>query len=314
VLAAVGLGVAAVNTGNNLAYLLCAILLALITVSGMLSDLSLRGLRVTAVLPEEVYAGREAVVGAVVANPRRWLPACSVVLEALVPAGGPAGRGRPGAGPASYLPYLPPRGDRVCTWTAVLPRRGRQRLPGVRLATRFPFGLFVKATGRLLEAEVLVYPALGRLPPEGLALLAAAGETPAGRRGRGHDLHGLREYHPGDDLRLVHWPTTARTGVLTVRELEEETAQDTRIVLLGPGGDPDRLEAGLSEAATLAVALLRAGAGVEVAGPGLAVPLGRGRGHARVVLAALALYAPPPPGTARAPAAAPGLREVGVRL
>ena len=62
--AALGLGVAAVNTGNNLAYLLCSMLLAIITVSGMLSDQSLRGVRLLPVLPDEVYAGRAALFGA----------------------------------------------------------------------------------------------------------------------------------------------------------------------------------------------------------------------------------------------------------
>ena len=77
-----------------------------------------------------------------------------------------------------------------------------------------------------------------------------------------------------------------------MRELEAETTLDTRIVLVG-GGDPARVEAGISEAASLAVHLLRAGAQVAVAGPGLEVPLGRGPEHRRRVLTALALWEPP---------------------
>ena len=62
VFAAVGLGVAAVNTGNNLAYLLCSMLLALIIVSGMLSDLTIRGLQVTVTLPDAIHATQPALV------------------------------------------------------------------------------------------------------------------------------------------------------------------------------------------------------------------------------------------------------------
>ena len=69
------------------------------------------------------------------------------------------------------------------------------------------------------------------------------------------------------------------------------------------------------------MALIRAGAGVELIGPDLFVPLGHGRPHLRRVLTALALYEPAAPGSATA---APGdgepsvgprrLREIRVRL
>ena len=55
---AIGLGVAAINTGNNLLYLLVSLLLSLIVVSGMLSEQSMRGLRLEADAPEEIFATR----------------------------------------------------------------------------------------------------------------------------------------------------------------------------------------------------------------------------------------------------------------
>jgi len=83
VFAAVGLGVAAVNTGNNLAYLLCSMLLALIIVSGMLSDLTIRGLHVTVTVPDAIHATQPALVTIVLANRKRRLASYSVALEAL---------------------------------------------------------------------------------------------------------------------------------------------------------------------------------------------------------------------------------------
>lgn len=303
ILAAVGLGVGAVNSGNNLAYLLCSLLLGLITVSGMLSDLSMRGLRLTAALPDEVHAGRVAIFGARVINRRRRLPSWSVTLEV---------QGAPRR--AIYLPRLEAGGERLCHWEATLPARGRQRLPGVRVSTRFPFGLFVKTGRAELDAEVLVYPAVGPVPPERLREVGAGGDAALRRRGRGHDLHDLRPYRAGDDPRLIHWPASAKTRALTVREMEEDTAPDARLVLEGTGAtDAARLERGLSEAASVAVHLCRAGAGVELLGPGVFVPLGRGRGQERRLLTALALYAPPSGGVLAA-ASTGALREVRVRL
>ena len=59
----VALGVAAINTGNNLLYLLVSLVLGLIVVSGVLSEQTMRGLRLTGAVPEEIYAGRPALFG-----------------------------------------------------------------------------------------------------------------------------------------------------------------------------------------------------------------------------------------------------------
>jgi uncharacterized protein (DUF58 family) len=277
--AAVGLGFAAMNTGNNLLYLLASLLLGLIIVSGILSEQSMRRLRLASVVPEEIYAGRPALLGARVVNDKRRLPTYSIALE--------------GGGRRLYVQRLAPGEARLVTWETTFARRGRHRLPGVRVRTRFPFGLFVKAGRRLLDHDVVVFPTVRPLDPGRRRRLGATGARSLHRRGRGHDLYNLREYRAGDDPRLIHWPSTAKAGALVVRELTEETAVDARILLVGDGSrDPGRLEAGLSEAASLAVHLIATGAAVELAGPGLHVPAARGRAHTRRLLTALALYEP----------------------
>ena len=280
----IGLGVAAINTGNNLLYLLVSLLLSLIVVSGVLSEQSLRGLRLEADIPDEIYAGVPALFGAVLANRKRWLTSHSITLELLV---------RGGATRFIYLPRLEAGQDRLLTWEETLPARGRQRLAGVRLTTRFPFGLFLKASRIMLEREVLVFPAVRPISPEMIHRLVGAGTSAMRRRGRGHDLYNLRTYRAGDDPRHIHWRTSAKLQSLFVREMEAETTEDTCIVLTGTGArSAARLEAALSEAASIAAHLTRAGAAVELAGPGLFAPLGRGPGQARRILTALALYEP----------------------
>ena len=281
--AAVGLGVAAINTGNNLLYLLCSMLLALVLVSGILSEQTMRGLQLEGLRPEEMFAGRPAVVGASVVNAKRWLTSYSVVLEMLDP--GP---------PSSFhVPTLAAGARRLVTWEHVPPSRGRHRLSGVRVVTRFPFGLFSKVSRVQLDDQVLVFPAVRPIGRHPLGRAGEAEGATAPRRGRSHEMHSLREYRQGDDERLIHWRSTARAQALTVREMEAETTRDVCIRLVGSGGaDPEKLERGLSDAASLAVHFLRVGAAVELAGPGVCVPGGRGREHERRVLTALALYRP----------------------
>jgi uncharacterized protein (DUF58 family) len=286
-LVVIGLGVAAINTGNNLLYLLVSLLLSLIVVSGVLSEQSMRGLRLEGDVPEEIYAGAPALFGAVLTNRKRWLTSYSVTLELLA-------RGAPTR--FIYLPRLEAGRDRLLTWEETLPARGRQRLAGVRLTTRFPFGLFLKAGRIMLEREVVVFPAVQPVPSETLHRLVGAGTSAVRRRGRGHDLYNLRTYRAGDDPRHIHWRSSAKAQSLLVREMEAETTEDTRLVLTGTGArDAARLEAALSEAASIAAHLARSGAGVELVGTGLFVPLGRGPGHARRILTALALYEPGAP-------------------
>jgi len=296
------LGLAAVNSGNNLLYLLESLLLALVIVSGVMSEQSLRGLRLTPLVPPEVFAGRAVMLGAVVRNTKRRLPARSIALETA-----------DGARVIS-LPWLGPGVERVAAWQHVFARRGRQRLPGLRLTTRFPFGLFAKRGRVQFEQEVVVFPAPAPTAARRLGVAPAGGGATARRRGRGHDLHDLREYRPGDDPRLIHWRVSARTGTTVVRELEAEATADVRIVLRGTGArDAERLEHGLSEAAGIVQHALAGGAAVSLVGSGLAIPPGRGRDHAHRILTALALYTPGAP-AASSPLAPSAGREIVVSL
>jgi uncharacterized protein (DUF58 family) len=276
----VGLGLTAINSGNNLLYLLESMLLGLVIVSGVMSECSMRRLRLVPVLPEEMYASRLTVVGARVLNTKRRLAARSLALEAV------------GTERTIALPRLAPGAERLVTWEHRFAARGRQRLPGVRVTTRFPFGLFVKAGPVELDTEVLVFPAV--VPITGERPGPATGDegSAARRRGRGSDLHNLREYRDGDDPRLIHWRVSAKTGTTTVRELAAESTDDVCVTLCGRGADAAQLERALSRAASLATHFLQAGAAVALAGPGVIVPSGRGREQARRILTALALYAP----------------------
>lgn len=305
--AALGLGFGAINTGTNLLYLLVCMLLGVIVVSGILSERSLRGLRFTAVVPDDVFAGRPAPLCARVVNKKRWTTSYSITVEAL---------GRDGAAARVYLPRLAPGEERLLTWETTFPARGSHPFPAIRITTKFPFGLFRKAGHVPLRAEVLVFPSVSPLAPE--LKRAVGGVAPAGvrRRGRGHDLYNLRDYRAGDDPRLIHWRSSAKTGTLTVRELEAETAVDARLVLEGDGADAEAAERGLSRAASFVVHLIRAGAAVELCGAGVFVARGRGLVHQRRLLTALALW-PPATGTARVGRPVPSrdrIREIRVRL
>ncbi len=78
VLVTLVIGIAALNTGNNLLYIVVAAMLAAILVSGAVSALVLRGLELEVRLPEHVFAGRPVVGRVLLRNPRRFLPSFSI--------------------------------------------------------------------------------------------------------------------------------------------------------------------------------------------------------------------------------------------
>ncbi len=72
------IGVAALNTGNNLLYIVVAAMLAAMLVSGVVSALVLRDLELDIRLPEHVFAGKPVLGRILLNNPRRWLPSFSI--------------------------------------------------------------------------------------------------------------------------------------------------------------------------------------------------------------------------------------------
>lgn len=135
-------------------------------------------------------------------------------------------------------------------------------------------------------------------------LLVASGPPPGVRRGHagadervehgGTDLVGLREYVPGDDLRRLHWATSARTGTLMVRE-DADPSQPHLTVLVDDRAtsyDGDAFEEAVDTAASLTAAALADGSPVRVmtatGGLDLDLPAGLpGDGAARALSADL---------------------------
>ena len=217
-----GIGVAALNTGNNLLYLLLAMMLSLIVLSGILSEHCLKDLIVRRTIPPHIFAGRPAMAAFSVRNGKGRFPSFSLgVMD--VADGKLLDRN-------IHLLHVPAGATVARSYPLVYAQRGRYVLDGLKFLTRFPFGLFTKAASVACESEVIVYPTPQPLPQALLHDLEGAGydhEMP--RRGQGAALYNLRDYHSEDDSRTIHWKTSARQSRLIVRESE---AEDQRRVTL----------------------------------------------------------------------------------
>jgi uncharacterized protein (DUF58 family) len=139
----------------------------------------------------------------------------------------------------------PDRPERV-RWRQVFRRRGRYALAPLRLTSRFPFGLVWRSVELTGVEEWVVLPRIGRVNGEGLKQWLAKSTRGDGRLRRRKlqpalqeaDIHGLRDFRPGDSPRWIHWRSTARRNQLLVREFEESAAPD--LVLVVEPWLPDR--------------------------------------------------------------------------
>jgi uncharacterized protein (DUF58 family) len=287
-----GVGFAAVNTGNNLLYLLLGMMLSMIVVSGILSEQTLRGLKAERELPLEVYAGRAFLTGITLVNRKERLPSFSVQVEDVLAGaeGGPPPK-------KCYFLKVPPGARQQTGYRTELPRRGLWRFEGFRLRTRYPFGFFLKTRQVEAPAELVVYPRLvpvGELPD---AARAFVGTVEMPRRGPGREFHGLRPYREGDDARDIHWKRSAREGRLVLREYEAEGSPRVAVALPlrvpeAPTGEfGDALERSVDLAASLVAHFARRGHEVELLLPGQRIPVGDDGRGLETALRALALVA-----------------------
>lgn len=215
---------AALNTGNNLLFLILASMLAGILVSGVLSRMVLTGVGLKMELPEHIFAEQAVPAMVELRNVKEWLPSFSV----RVVDGSNKERGNILSRPV-YFPYIPRKSAAKQKVELQFARRGVYRQEAFGLRTRFPFGFLEKTRKVESPLEIVAYPPVG--PTEKLyeVLPLVSGEMESYVRGRGHDLYSLREYLSTDSARFVDWKASAKTGTMMVREFARE---DERRVLL----------------------------------------------------------------------------------
>jgi len=296
---------AALNTGNNLLFLILASLIAIILMSGVLSSITLSGVEMRLELPEHIFAGQAVRAQVELENEKLTLPSFSLRVEAATSKKSPAAALLE---TAVYFPYVPKR-ERVRQSVPItFAQRGAYRQDTFRIVTRFPFGFLQKARRVELRSEVLVYPSVEPSRDFFEILPALQGALESLSKGGGHDLYALRGYVPTDSARHVHWKASARSGTLMVREFTRE--DDCRVLLVldphvaDPIGGMDaaasanaleRFERAVTLCASIAWHFFERNAQLQFRSAGLETSLATAEENIFVILRHLALAQPLPP-------------------
>lgn len=277
------LAVMAVLVNSPQLFYMGTALVATIGASRLQAWLSVKGLRFERVSPASIVAGEVARIEIAVWSDRKirrplitaWdnLPARMIAVDRTV-----------------SLPIAPAYDLPIRTQYRFRPlKRGTYRWSGVTVEGTDALGL-VRMQRRYPTSQATMT-VLPRPIPVALELPAAAGwglsEAISGRsRGAGIEPRGIREYAPGDSIRHIHWPSSARSTQLMVKEFEAGShaavaflIQRTKGTEVGEGSKTS-LEAMCGHAAYLGEQFLRQGANVEF--PGLEGRASRSGANERV--------------------------------
>ncbi|WP_455132029.1 DUF58 domain-containing protein [Microbacterium aurum] len=197
-----------------------------------------------------VVVGERAVGGLTLVNntSRTILPS-----EVVLPVG--AGRG------VFQVPRLAPAQEHEEVFAIPTSRRGVLSVGPVSVRRGDPLGLFERTNDRRQAVDLYVHPRTTSLDGLSLGHLRDLEGLPAQHLSRDDvSFHALREYQPGDDLRHVHWKSTARVGEVMVRQYEE-TRRSHFVVGLSTHPDeyrdPEEFEVAISAAASVGLRALR---------------------------------------------------------
>jgi uncharacterized protein (DUF58 family) len=286
----IAIGLAAIRSGNNLLFLILGMMLGLLVVSGILSELSLRGLAFSRLPPGSIHAVKPFLMGISVTNIKRYFPSFSIEVEDI--------QAERVLDKRCYFLKIPAGRTQSTAYRHAFARRGRYGFSGFKVSTKFPFALLRKSRVVEIETEVLVLPAIRKvgLPP--LPAPSVTGDRYRRLRGRGGDIYGLHDFRPGDDPREIHWKVSAHRGRLVIREREAESARELVLRLdhrLVPDDDgslltaAESVELAINTTASLAAHLIRQGYQVGLVTQSGTLPRDEGPPHLTRILRHLAM-------------------------
>ncbi len=300
------LALAALNTGNNLIFVIFSAALATLAVSELLSSTNLSRLHLEIQLPEVVNARQEFLSTISLDNRKRLGSSFSIWMEGQESGRNlaPARSDRKvvfGQGRHAYFSFLAASERSSQRVSIQLGKRGQYFQAEIRISSRFPFGFVKKSKLISICQDLIVLPEVDP-PGEFLELLPLLnGALESHYRGSGSDLYSIRDYSSRENARFLDWKATAKTGRLQLREFTREDDRQCCFVfdsLFESFGESDRpgFEKAVTLCANAARHFHRMGIEIRLMTPETSTTFSRSHDGLLAILKMLALIEPAPGG------------------
>lgn len=219
ILAVFLIAVAAVNTGNNLIYLILSLMLSFILISIVLLKINMSGLLLEVSVLHPVFAKEQSAAIFSITNTKRLMPTYSVKI---LTAGAVL--------PVSFkiVPLLSTLKKEA---KIVFKRRGIFRHGDFHIQSGFPFILFNKIMTVRVSGEVMVYPDLTSIENIIPEIRGYGKEEALEKTGHGDDIYSVREFKNGDDWKKIHWKASAKTSNLIVKEYAAYESKRSTVIV-----------------------------------------------------------------------------------
>ncbi|NPA32867.1 MAG: DUF58 domain-containing protein [Aquificae bacterium] len=268
------LGIAAVNTGNNLLYMVVSYLLSGMLISGFVSLMNLRNISVSVRFPDEVYEGK----------PVKAL--LSVRKEGRFP---------------SFLISVESKDDRVVFPTVegkarsaylrfVFKRRGLYEKVRLKVSSDFPLGMFTRFYFADVKVNLVVFPKPKKARLRSLSGEKKGSETPLSLLRKGYEeVKDVRDY-TNEPMKLIHWKLSAKSDTLKVKDMLSRESPSLVLSLESVEGDTEERLRALSY---LISELMERGYAVGLRLGRSYIPPGKGKKHKLRLLREIALFESP---------------------
>jgi uncharacterized protein (DUF58 family) len=278
-LISVGLGLVAINSGNNLMYLITAMLLGLLLSSGIVGRRNLYGAVLSVTFPDEIYAEEQCAISVNVTNKKRSVPLFIISIEF--------------GGDEAFIPVIQPEQTFERTIVTKFSKRGSHMAGLFYISSIYPFNLFKRYRHFGFENSIVVFPTPLKCSPDSVFISDDPEDEDEKEKSVLNsvetDIVGIRPYEEGDSFRRVHWKSSAKTGKLNTKLYEGEGAGVGRII------DLDRIvstgiEKGLSMASYVISESMKSGIPIGMLSRGVLIPPSAERSHKLKLLETLAEY------------------------
>jgi uncharacterized protein (DUF58 family) len=278
-LAVVIIGFAALNTGNNLIYLIFSMMLSILLFALLIPFVDLRNLSIEFRIEGPVFVDTPSSLHASVQNMKRILPSYS--FRVILP--------RISSG-SMYFSRIPPGEKRKSKMKIAFSRRGFFTVKDATLTTEFPFIFFSFHRNPGGATQFLVYPRVYDVRNEIGDLTFQREGSRGSMIGKGEEFLHIRNFRYGDSIKHIHWKASAKIDSLMVKEFYESEAEKITIILDNFHGDnSDHFEKAISFAASLASECIHQGYTLRVLTCLKTIPFGSGMEHLYKILDILAV-------------------------